>query len=197
MDVSKTGKVTTVAFTDLEGTKTAMINDGYDPTATVTKSGHTATISITDVQGTTRATITEPTASVSKSGSTSTITITDVNGTTTASVADGAGSWGEIDGDIYAQTDLMDQFDRVKTYYKTITLNTSDWVSSGSQYYYQITDNTVDGNYLVNGYMNLDNQAKLTDGYIQSYNGYYRIYTSTLPISNITMTVTKQYLQSW
>ena len=201
---SRSGKVTTLTITDAEGTQTAAINDGYDPTATVTKSGHTATIAITDVQGTTRATITEPTASVSKSGSISTITITDVNGTTTATVADGAGSWGEIDGDITAQTDLMAQFDHVNEqvsncwlYAKTITLTTSNWVSSGSGYYYQITDSSVYDYYLINGNMDLDNQAKLKDGYIQSYDGYYRIYTSELPTENISMTITKQYTQSW
>lgn len=201
---SRSGKVTTLTITDAEGTQTATINDGYDPTARVTKSGHTATIAITDVQGTTSATITEPTASVSKSGSTSTITITDVNGTTTATVNDGAGSWGEIAGDINDQTDLMLEFNQVnqqiaqcELYAKTITLNTSGWVSSGSQYYYQITDSSVYDYYLINGNMDLDNQAKLKDGYIQSYDGYYRIYTSTLPTSNITMTITKQYTQSW
>jgi len=203
VDVSKTSKITTVAFTDLEGTKTATINDGYDPTATVTKSGHTATISITDVQGTTRATITEPTASVSKSGSTSTITITDVNGTTTASVADGAGSWGEIDGDIYAQTDLMDQLDMLHEQIsnverdltvadKSITLTTDSWVQSDNVYYYEIRDSTVQVYHQINGYMDLDNQTKIKDGYIETGGGYYRIYTSKRPTENITMTVTRQ-----
>lgn len=45
--------------------------------------------------------------------------------------------------------------------------------------------------------MDLDNQVKLTDGYTGTYNGSYKIITSKQPIENITITVTKQYLQSW
>ena len=62
---SKSGKETTITIVDIEGTKTATINDGldgsdgqdgedgYSPSASVTKVGKIATITITDENGTT------------------------------------------------------------------------------------------------------------------------------------------------
>lgn len=164
---------------------------GYSPIASVTKSGDTATISITDKTGTTTATVSDgsngtngadgadgysPTATVSKSGSTTTISITDKNGTTTSTINEPAECY---------------------TYHKTITLNSSSWTSSGSIYYYQVTDSSMTANDLVNGYLDLTNQALLKDGYIESFSGYFRIYTSAEPTSNISMTVTKTYSPSW
>jgi len=36
--------------------------------------------------------------------------------------------------------------------------------------------------------MDLVNQAKLSDGYIESYNGGFKVYTSELPAENIDIT---------
>ena len=63
---SKSGKTTTLTFTDAAGTKTATVLDGEDgedgkdgisPTVSVSKSGKTTTLTITDASGTKTATI--------------------------------------------------------------------------------------------------------------------------------------------
>lgn len=80
---------------------------------------------------------------------------------------------------------------------ETITLLTTGWeqnVTTGN-YEYTVTDTDVTANYLINGYMDLENQNKMEDGYIQSTNGSYKIITSTLPTESITMQITKQLLQ--
>lgn len=80
---------------------------------------------------------------------------------------------------------------------ETITLLTTGWVENSSTGYYEytVTDTDVTANYLINGYMDLENQNKMEDGYIQSANGSYKIITSTLPEEAITMQITKQLLQ--
>ena len=150
-----------------------------------------------------------PTATVTKSGNTATITLTDKNGTTTATVSDGEPTWGQISGDIYDQADLEDRFymlheqisnvERDLTVVdKSITLNANSWVQSNNVYYYEIRDSTVQVYHQINGYMDLDNQTKIKDGYIETGGGYYRIYTSKRPTENITMTVTRQKVTgSW
>lgn len=80
---------------------------------------------------------------------------------------------------------------------ETITLLTTGWVQNVTtgNYEYTVTDTGVTANYLINGYMDLENQNKMEDGYIQSANGSYKIITSTLPEEAITMQITKQLLQ--
>ncbi|MBR5873101.1 MAG: hypothetical protein IKY90_00020 [Oscillospiraceae bacterium] len=60
IETSKSGKVTTLRITDINGIKTAVINDGadgYSPTVSVNKNGTVTTIEITDVNGKHTATI--------------------------------------------------------------------------------------------------------------------------------------------
>ena len=192
--VTKNNHTATITITDINGTTTTNITDGtngtdgFSPSASVSKNNHTATISITDKNGTTTANITDgtngtngtdgfsPTATVSKSGSTVTISITDKNGTTTSTITEPASSY---------------------TYQKTTTLSSSGWTNSGDTYYYQITDNSITINDQVNGFLDLANQALLKDGYIETFSGYYRIYTSTQPTSNISIILTKVHCETW
>ena len=184
IDVPKTD----IRLLALKGDKGDTGSRGYSPTATVTKNNHTATITITDINGTTTANITDgtngtngtdgfsPTATVSKSGSTVTISITDKNGTTTSTITEPASSY---------------------TYQKATTLSSSGWTSSSGTYYYQITDSSITASDQVNGFLDLTNQALLKDGYIETFSGYYRIYTSTQPTSNISITLTKVHCETW
>ncbi len=58
--ITKSGKVTTITITDVNGVHTATINDGMDgvsPSVSISKSGKVTTISITDATGVHTATI--------------------------------------------------------------------------------------------------------------------------------------------
>ena len=92
---------------------------------------------------------------------------------------------------------LNNNFNETKTTGETITLLTTGWVQNSSTGYYEytVTDIDVTTNHLINGYMDLENQARLTDGYILSADGSYKIITSTLPTEAITMQITKQIMQ--
>lgn len=93
--------------------------------------------------------------------------------------------------------ELASGITETQTTSETITLLTTGWeqnVTTGN-YEYTVTDTDVTANYLINGYMDLENQNKMEDGYIQSANGSYKIITSTLPEEAITMQITKQLLQ--
>ena len=224
--VSKSGDTATISITDQTGTTTANITDGFSPSASVSKIGDTATISITDKNGTTTAAVTDgtngtdgfsPTATVSKSGGTATISITDKNGTTTATVTDGTNGTNGTDGFSPTATvtksgstvtiSITDKNGTTTstitepassyTYQKSVTLFSSSWTSSGGIYYYQISDNSITTSDQVNGFLDLTNQALLKDGYIETFAGYYRIYTSEQPTSNITITLTKVHCETW
>lgn len=93
--------------------------------------------------------------------------------------------------------ELASGITETKTTSETITLLTTGWVQNATtgNYEYTVTDTDVTANYLINGYMDLENQNKMEDGYIQSANGSYKIITSTLPTESITMQITKQLLQ--
>ena len=94
---------------------------------------------------------------------------------------------------------MNDEVNALKPKSKTLTLSVSNWVlNSNTQLYeYTVTDSTVSPSHIINCYMDLDNQVKLTDGYTETYNGSYKIITSKQPIENITITVTKQLYASW
>ena len=71
-------------------------------------------------------------------------------------------------------------------------LNVQNWIKNNETNYYEysINDNKVTEHHLVNGYMDLNNQAKISDGYIESYNGGYKIITSEIPTEDIEIDIT-------
>jgi hypothetical protein len=80
------------------------------------------------------------------------------------------------------------------TKYKTITLEVEGWkLNSDTQNYeYTVIDETITNEDLIEGHMDLVNQEKLTDGYIDSYDGGYKIISSEQPAEEITMNVSIQ-----
>ena len=90
IDVSKTGKITTLTIIDINGTETAMINDGADGVS--------------------------PTITASKVGKVTTLTITDVNGTKTVEINDGAGADVAIDTEISDTSENPVQNKVIKAY---------------------------------------------------------------------------------
>lgn len=78
-----------------------------------------------------------------------------------------------------------------KKFRKTVTLATSGWSQNQSTGLYEqtVVDADVTANHLIEVIMDLANQAKLTDGYVESLSGSYKFYTSVLPTENITATV--------
>lgn len=74
---------------------------------------------------------------------------------------------------------------------KTIQLPVANWTlnSTTNKYECEIQDADVTANHLVSVTMDLDNQAKLTDGYVESFAGSYKFYTSVQPTEAITATV--------
>lgn len=90
---------------------------------------------------------------------------------------------------------LVDQYSLKAT---TVTLISTNWVlnTTTNKYEYTVTDNTITANHKVNGDMDLANQDKMKDGYIQSFAGGYKVITSELPTENITMDITIQLTKS-
>ena len=80
----------------------------------------------------------------------------------------------------------------IKLLYKKITLQTAGWKESGENYEYDVKDSNVTEKHCINGNMDLVNQEKMSDGYIESYDGGYKIITSYLPDEDIEMTITIQ-----
>lgn len=74
---------------------------------------------------------------------------------------------------------------------KTIELAVENWTlnSSTNLYEYTVTDANVTVDHLIEVVMDLANQAKLTDGYVESFAGSYKFYTSVAPTEAITATV--------
>ena len=168
------GRTTTFTVTNGKGivsiakTSTSGLVDTY----TVTFNDNTTT-TFTVTNGKDGVDGVSPTVTTSKSGKTTTITITDKDGTHTATILDGE------DGDVVTS--------------KSLTLLSSGWTlnSNTNLYEYTVSDNTVTANHIVNGYMDLENQAKMVDGYIETAAGSYTFITSTAPTQNITLDVTK------
>lgn len=72
------------------------------------------------------------------------------------------------------------------------TLTPGNWLlnSSTNRYEYDIIKAGITADTLVTGHLDLDNQIKLNDAYISSYNGGYKIITSVKPIEDISITIT-------
>lgn len=87
------------------------------------------------------------------------------------------------------ETSLQNKINEIKPIYKTITLNTTDWALENDLYVYNIIDDTITVNTLITGNLDLNNQEKLFDGYIDSYAGGYKIITSELPNESVTMNI--------
>lgn len=75
--------------------------------------------------------------------------------------------------------------------YKTITLEVAKWNenSDTKEYEYTIQNDTITSNHRIEGSMNLENQEKMYDGYISSFEGGFKIITSEPPLENITMDI--------
>lgn len=75
---------------------------------------------------------------------------------------------------------------------KEVKLLTTDWNYNNTTKYYEyiINDTTITRHDIATGAMDIENQKKLIDGYINTYDDYLVIYTTTLPTSNIDITIT-------
>lgn len=93
-----------------------------------------------------------------------------------------------LSSDVSANTQSISNLKRKR---ETITLSTSNWLlnSNTNLYEYTVTDTNVTANHYIDVVMDLENQAKLEDGYVESFAGNYKFYTSTLPTEDITVTV--------
>ena len=76
----------------------------------------------------------------------------------------------------------------------TTTLEVVNWALNNETnlYEYDIIDSDITSNTLVNVNLDLNNQTKLNDGMVNSYNGGFKIATSDLPLDDIGVTVTYQ-----
>ena len=76
---------------------------------------------------------------------------------------------------------------------KTITLNQTNWIENEEETFeYTVEDITVTSNHLVQGHMDLKNQDKMSNGYIETFDGGYKIITSEKPEEDVTMNVSIQ-----
>lgn len=80
----------------------------------------------------------------------------------------------------------------LKSYTKTLTA--SEWSENGetNKYEYDIIDSEITSKTLVTGILDIDNQVKLNDAEINSYDGGFKIITSVKPIEDIDITITHQ-----
>lgn len=80
----------------------------------------------------------------------------------------------------------------LKNYITNLTIN--NWVLNPTKnlYEYDIIDSDIKSDTFVNGILDISNQTKLNDAYIESYNGGFKIYTSVKPIEDITITIAYQ-----
>ena len=77
--------------------------------------------------------------------------------------------------------------------YESVVLDKDEWVlnSSTDYYEYDITKTGITTNHLINLYLDIENQAKMTgSAYTQSYAGGFKIITDEAPEENITATIT-------
>ena len=84
--------------------------------------------------------------------------------------------------------------DSIKAY--KLNIETKDWIKKGDYYECNVVDSTITKNHSIEMRMNLENQAKMTDGSIESYDGGYRIITSVLPTQTINSTILVQKINS-
>lgn len=78
--------------------------------------------------------------------------------------------------------------------YYTLTLLTTGWVQNTTtqKYEYNVVDESITKDHCVNCYPDIDNQGKMTDAEIDSYNGGFKVITSELPTEDVVTTVTIQ-----
>lgn len=70
---------------------------------------------------------------------------------------------------------------------KSVTLNPASWNfnSTTNEYEYTLTDEDISsGNFVIIN-MDLDNQKKFKQGWVETFNGYLKIYVSSLPTEDI------------
>lgn len=91
-----------------------------------------------------------------------------------------------------SSNNLNNNFNELKTTTQTQTLLTSGWQlnSTTNKYEYTIQNSNITTSHKIIGDLDLDNQAKMTDGIIQTFSGYYKIITSELPTEAITIQLT-------
>lgn len=80
----------------------------------------------------------------------------------------------------------------LKSYTKTLTVDNWSLNNETNLYEYDIIDSDITSNTLVNVNLDLENQVKLNDGMVNSYDGGFKILTSEKPIENIDTTITYQ-----
>lgn len=75
----------------------------------------------------------------------------------------------------------------------TILLTSNNWKQNNSTSYYEydVKDATITKKHLVDGRLDFYN-SKLKDGYIESYDGGFKVITTELPAEDITMEITIQ-----
>ena len=102
----------------------------------------------------------------------------------------------QIDENIYKKSDTYNktEINEISLRCVVITLDVSKWSlnETTENYEYDVTDELVTENHLVLGHMDLENQAKFKDGYVESYNGGYKIITSKQPESDVTINMSIQ-----
>lgn len=77
---------------------------------------------------------------------------------------------------------------------KTRVLNVNNWVQNEETGYYEYTINNslITASHLVEGHLDLENQEKLSNNYIESFDGGYKIITEDLPEEDITVNIAIQ-----
>lgn len=78
---------------------------------------------------------------------------------------------------------------------KMITLKKEKWIENENTFEYIVDDITVTTNHLVQGHMDLKNQEKMSNGYIETFDNGYKIITSDQPDEDIIMNVSIQKAQ--
>lgn len=97
-----------------------------------------------------------------------------------------------LDGD--AAGHLLNLINEKSLNCKTVVLDTNSWVQNEETGFYEyiIMNSLVTVSHLIEGHMDLINQDKMVDGYIESFDGGYKIITSKLPVEDITMNIAIQ-----
>lgn len=76
--------------------------------------------------------------------------------------------------------------DRITSFKQDVTLLANNWEADGDYYSYTILNAGITEDNMVDFNMDLANQAKIKDGYTETYTGYVKIYTSEAPTENIS-----------
>lgn len=97
-----------------------------------------------------------------------------------------------LDGDVAGH--LLNLINSNALRCKTITLNAENWIENeeAETFEYTVSDITVTENHLVTGHMDLKNQDKISNGYIETFDNGYKIITSYQPDEDIIMNVSIQ-----